>query len=108
MVPINQQSVKKSINNNLAVMLYFSSPSCSVCHDLKPKIFKAIEDNFDEFTVLDINIEENRELAIEYEIFAMPTVLIFLDSKEFVRKSRNMSVQEVIKEIKRPYDIMMS
>ncbi|RLD02179.1 MAG: thioredoxin, partial [Chloroflexi bacterium] len=42
------------------------------------------------------------------DVFAIPTVLVFLDGKEFLRKSRHMSVDEVIREIKRPYDIMTS
>ena len=32
----------------------------------------------------------------------------YLDGKEFLRKSRHMSVDQVVEEIKRPYDIMTS
>ncbi|MBD3823578.1 MAG: thioredoxin, partial [Epsilonproteobacteria bacterium] len=43
-----------------------------------------------------------------FNVFAIPTILILLEGKEFFRKSRNMSVNEVIREIQRPYEIMMS
>jgi len=55
---------------------------------------------------VDISVEEN--IAPHFGVYAIPTVLIFLDGKEFVRKSRNMSVHELLEEISRPYEIMTS
>ena len=55
---------------------------------------------------MDISVEE--EVAPHFGVLAIPTVLIFLDGKEFLRRSRHMSVGEVISEIKRPYEIMTS
>jgi len=104
----NIEEIKNIINENLAVMLYFSSPSCNVCHALKPKLISSIEDNFKEFKILSIDTSLDQEIAADFGVFTIPTVLIFLDSKEFLRKSRYMSVEEVIKEIKRPYEIMNS
>lgn len=89
-------------------MLYFSAPNCSVCHALKPKLLEALDANFKDFRVESVDISVDEDIAPHFGVYAIPTVLIFLDGKEFLRKSRNMSVDEVIKEIKRPYDIMMS
>jgi thioredoxin-like negative regulator of GroEL len=101
------EDIKKTINKNLAVMLYFSAPTCNVCHALKPKLLEAIENNFKEFEVLSIDTSLEQETAAYFSVFAIPTVLVFLDGKEFLRKSRHMSVDEVVLEIKRPYEIMM-
>ncbi|MBF0265240.1 MAG: hypothetical protein HQL46_08195 [Gammaproteobacteria bacterium] len=38
----------------------------------------------------------------------VPTVIIFLGGKEFVRKSRNFSPMELMREIQRPWEIMHS
>lgn len=100
--------IQNEIENNLAVMLYFSAPTCNVCHALKPKLLNAIETNFSEFKIISVDVSEEQETAAHFSVFAIPTVLIFLDGKEFLRKSRHMSVEEVIREIKRPYDIMTS
>jgi thioredoxin-like negative regulator of GroEL len=89
-------------------MLYFSAPTCNVCHALKPKLLDAIESNFKTFEVISIDTSIDQEVAAHFNVFAIPTVLIFLDGKEFIRKSRHMSVSEVVNEIKRPYDIMTS
>ncbi len=102
------QTINETIENNLAVMLYFSAPTCNVCHALKPKLLEAIDSNFENFEIISVDISETPEIASQFSVFAIPTLLIFLDGKEFLRKSRHMSVDEVIKEIKRPYDIMTS
>ena len=99
-------TINETIQNNLAVMLYFSAPTCNVCHALKPKLIDAIETNFKDFEIISIDISQTPEIASHFSVFAIPTLLVFLDGKEFLRKSRHMSVDEVVREIKRPYDIM--
>jgi thioredoxin-like negative regulator of GroEL len=101
-------TIEQTIKENPAVMLYFSAPTCSVCHVLKPKLFEAIASEFDTFENIDIDISITPEIGSHYGVFTAPTVIVFLDGREFLRKSRNMSVGEVIEEIRRPYDIMMS
>ncbi len=99
-------TVTQTLNSHLAVMLYFSAPTCNVCHALKPKLVSAIHSNFSSFEIISIDISIQPEIASHFGVFNIPTLLIFLDSKEFLRKSRHMSVDDVIREIKRPYDIM--
>ena len=102
------ENINKTIKENIAVMVYFSAPTCNVCHVLKPKLLEALDENFKEFKVESVDISVDEDIAPHFGVFAIPTVLIFLDSKEFLRKSRHMSVGEVIAEIKRPYEIMTS
>lgn len=102
------ENINNTIKENLAVMLYFSAPTCNVCHALKPKLFEAIEKSFEKFKILSIDISVEQETSAHFSVFTIPTVIVFLDGKEFLRKSRHMSVDEVIREIKRPYEIMTS
>ena len=104
----NIDSINNTIKDNVAVMLYFSAPTCNVCYALKPKLLSAIDDNFKQFEIVDVDISTDINIAAHFSVFAIPTVLIFLDGKEFLRKSRHMSVGEVIDSIKRPYKIMFS
>lgn len=101
------ENVEQEIQENMATMLYFSSPDCSVCHVLKPKLSTAIKENFPAFKIIHIDISQEMELAPHFGVFAAPTIIIYLDGKEFLKKSRNMSVDGVINEIKRPYEIML-
>lgn len=102
------EDLKTIIDENLAVILYFSAPTCNVCHALKPKLFDAIEKNFDKFKIIEIDVSQEQEIAASFSVFAIPTLLVFLEGREFLRKTRHMSIDEVVREIKRPYDIMMS
>ncbi len=102
------QEINTTVKDNLAVILYFSAPTCNVCHALKPKLFDAIETNFKEFKIISIDVSIEQDIAAHYSVFAIPTVLVFLDGREFLRKSRHMSVDEVVREIRRPYEIMLS
>ncbi|MCF6310240.1 MAG: thioredoxin family protein [Sulfurimonas sp.] len=102
------ENINKIIEENLAVMVYISAPTCNVCHALKPKLLEAIQKNFQEFEIVSVDISVHEDIAPYFNVYAIPTVLVFLDSKEFLRKSRHMSVDEVVREIKRPYDIMIS
>jgi len=102
------ENINNTIKENLCVMVYFSAPTCNVCHALKPKLLEALDENFKDFKVESVDISVEEDIAPHFGVFAIPTVLIFLDGQEFLRKSRHMSVAEVIKEIQRPYEIMTS
>jgi len=102
------ETIEQTIRSELAVGLYFSAPTCNVCHALKPKLLSAFEQELPLLKVISIDISETPEIASHFGVFTIPTLLVFLDGKEFLRKSRHMSVDQVVSEIKRPYDIMTS
>ena len=102
------ETIKEQIRTNPAVALYFSAPTCNVCHALKPKLFSVLEENFKELELISIDVSIDQEVAAYYSVFAIPTLIVFLDSREFIRKTRHMSVDEVVREIARPYEIMFS
>jgi len=99
--------LNQTLNTNDAVMLYFSAPTCNVCHALKPKLTEAIMENFPSFVIESIDISETPEIGSNFSVFTIPTVLIFFQGREFLRKSRHMSVGEVTDAIRRPYDLMV-
>lgn len=102
----NTEDIQKIVDENLAVVLYFSAPACNVCHALKPKVIEALHENFSDFKFVDIDVSKEQETAAHFGVFSIPATVVFLDGKEFVRKSRNMSVDALIEEIRRPYEIM--
>ncbi len=99
--------LNQTLNTNDAVMLYFSTPTCNVCHALKPKLTEAIMDHFPSFVIESIDISETPEIGSHFTVFTIPTVLIFFQGREFLRKSRHMSVGEVVEDIRRPYTLMV-
>jgi len=101
------EQINKTIQSNAAVMLYFSAPTCNVCYALKPKLVEAITSEFDTFIIESIDISKTPEIASHFSVFAIPTLLVFFEGREFLRKSRHMSVGEVVDAIRRPYNIMV-
>ncbi|MBD3809517.1 MAG: thioredoxin family protein [Sulfuricurvum sp.] len=100
-------SINQTLTSHDAVMLYFSAPTCNVCYALKPKLTQAITEYFPTFIIESIDISEKPEIASHFSVFAIPTVLIFFQGREFLRKTRHMSVGEVIEDIRRPYNLMV-
>lgn len=101
------ETINHTLNTNDAVMLYFSAPTCNVCHALKPKLTEAILNDFPTFIIESIDISETPEIASHFTVFTIPTVLVFFQGREFLRKSRHMSVGEVVDAIERPYNLMV-
>ena len=98
--------IQQTLRDEPAVMLYFSAPGCNVCTALRPKLAEAFATHFPAVHIEAVDVSESPEVASHFSVFAIPTVLVFLDGREFLRKSRHMSVGEVVETIRRPYEIM--
>jgi len=89
-----------------ALLAYFSTQSCSVCKVLKPKVEALIKTDFPEVKLVYIKSDELPEAAAQNRVFAAPTILVFFDGREYIRKSRSIGIGELQKEISRPYSMM--
>lgn len=88
------------------VLLYFTTPQCNVCKVLRPKLMALFEQHYPEIVHYAIDTTEAPEISGQYSVFAVPTILLFLEGREFVRKSRNFSPAELIEEVRRPWALM--
>lgn len=98
----------KLIEEELALLIYFSTNECNVCKVLKPKVGEMISEIFPEIKLFYVNINQSPDIAAQNRIFAVPTLQIIFDRREFVRKSRNFGLDELKAEIDRPYKLMFS
>ena len=96
------------VHENDAVLVYFSHEKCNVCKVLKPKIREMLSENFPEIKMFYSDTVLYPEIAAQNSIFTVPTIIIYLDKKEFLRKSRNVGIEELKKELRRPYDLFFS
>lgn len=101
------EHIQSSIEQNPAVAIYFSGKDCGVCSVLQPKIIDMIESKFPKMQLYSIDASINKEIAAHFGVFSVPTLLVFFDSKEFIRKSRNMSLGQLEDEIQRPYSMIL-
>lgn len=98
--------LKRRLKKENALVLYFSSPSCSVCHVLRPKLMEALATTYPAIARCHVDIALTPEIAAEYQVFSAPTIIIFFEGREFIRKGRAVSVEGLIEEVKRPYGLM--
>lgn len=101
------EELENIIKNEPAFIVYVSSPACSVCHSLRPKVIEAIKDNYPKISRYHVDLEISSEVTTKLDVLSAPTVLVFLDGKEFIRKHRTFSVDLLIDEIKRPYSLFV-
>jgi len=91
---------------NDAVLAYFSTETCSVCHVLKPKVIEMVAEAFPKTKMVFIESDKLPELAAQYRVFTAPTVVVFFAGRETIRKSRAFGVDELCSEIQRTYSLM--
>ncbi len=94
------------INNSDAILFYFSHEKCSVCKVLKPKILELIEKEFPKIKTFYCDTVKTPEIAAQNSIFAVPTILVYFAGRESFRKSRNIGLNELKNDLKRPYSLI--
>ena len=55
-----------------------------------------------------INTKLNPEIIGQERIFTVPTITVYIDGKEFLRKSRNIGIGELQTDLERPYNLFFS
>jgi len=74
---ITQTELKEKLNNGEKVIVDFWAPWCGPCRMVKPIFEKVANENKEDFQMYTLNVDENRELALELGIRAVPTIKVF-------------------------------
>lgn len=85
-------------------VLFFTAGWCPDCRFIKPAM-PEIEKDFPEFTFLQVDRDENIDLAAELNIFGIPSFVAYADGKEigrFVNKDRKtkQQVEDFLRKLK--------
>lgn len=105
MEKIKQDKIRKLIETEKGLLLYFFSDDCAPCMALRPKIKELFATEFPEIRLMLLNASELPETAAGLGVFSSPTLIIFLDGSEFRRYGRNVSLAEIARDLERPYRI---
>jgi len=99
------EQLNEKIETAPALMVYFSGANCGVCKVLHPKLTEAFSKRYPLIEQITIEVEQHPQIAGQFNVFALPTVIVYFDGKEINRKSRNLSVDRFLDEIQRPYGL---
>lgn len=97
---------KKIISENDGVLFYFSTTNCSLAEALEPKVYQLTQKKYPKISFYFVDIMQFPELAAHNSVFVEPTILVFFDGKESIRKSRNIGIEELSSAIYRIYKII--
>ena len=88
------------LNNQGKVLVDFYADWCGPCKMMSPVIDKISEQLNGSVKVGKVNIDENQELAIKYQVMSIPTIMIFTNGipvKTFIGVTDE---QEILNELK--------
>ena len=90
---MTREEFEFELKNHPVLVTYFSHDECNVCKVLKPQI-QEIVSQFDEVGFLYVNTKENMEIAGQFMVFAVPTIILFYEGREAKRYSRHISLRD--------------
>ena len=79
-------------------MVDFFATWCGPCNMLSP-ILENISNTRADFNIAKVNIDELRDLAIDYEVEVVPTLLIFKNGKVVGRIEGLVSEEEIVNKV---------
>lgn len=72
----SKQQLLSAINYHGLVVVDFYAHWCGPCKVIAP-VLETLSDEYDDVRFLKVDVDKFKELALEYEITSMPTVLFF-------------------------------
>lgn len=91
---------KEVLNSEQPVLVDFYADWCGPCKMMAPIVEELANDLQGKAKVGKINVDENQDLAMEYGIMSIPTLMIFKQGKEVKRLLGVRSKSELLEELK--------
>lgn len=80
-IEVTDATFKEMIQNQPLVVIDCWAPWCAPCNMVAPIIEEMARDYSGKILFGKLNVDENREIATQYEIMSIPTLLVFKNAK---------------------------
>jgi len=85
-VEVNGNNFKQEVlESNVPVLVDFWAPWCMPCRMLAPIIENLAKENVGKLKICKLNTDENQNIAAQYGIQGIPTLIVFKEGKEVGR-----------------------
>lgn len=92
---------EKVLGAEKIVIADFFSETCGPCRRMAPVLDEIAEENGDELSVVKISINSDPDLAIEYGVQYVPTMIFFRNGKELDRIVGAVGKNELLETVKK-------
>lgn len=89
------ETFKELINGDKPVLVDFHATWCGPCKQMAPELVHFSRQNSEKLRVIKIDIDRNRQAASNYQIQAVPTLILFKNGQVVWRQSGAMSAQQL-------------
>lgn len=101
----SKELIEESIISNDMVLIYFGSKTCGVCVDMKPKVEEMLKE-YPKIQSIYVDVEKSHKIAVSYNFFTIPGIIVFVEGKETIREARNISILDLNNRISRYYNLL--
>jgi thioredoxin 1 len=85
------------IQSEKPVLVDFFATWCGPCQTLAP-ILKQVKDNLgDRISIIKIDVDKNQQIAAQYQVRGVPTMILFQNGKQLWRQSGVLGKDELVK-----------
>ena len=100
MTLLTSENFKETLNQGKPVLVDFYADWCAPCRMQAPILDQVYEEVKDFAIVAKVDVEQERDLARQYGIMSIPTLIIFKDGQIFERISGLTQKQRLVELLK--------
>ena len=89
---------KEVLKSDIPVIVDFWATWCGPCKMIAPEIEKLAKELDGKVKVCKLNVDENTEIAIKYQVMSIPTVILF-NNGEVEKKAVGYRTADELKEV---------
>ena len=95
----NENFNSEVISSDKPVLIDFYADWCGPCKMLSP-IIEAVANENEDIKVVKINVDKAQDLAIEYQVMSIPTIVVIKDGQEVNRTVGVVSKSQIEEMVK--------
>jgi thioredoxin 1 len=96
---IKMSNFNSIIQSDKPVLIDFFATWCGPCKMLGPILREVKESLGDRVSIIKIDVDKNQQVASQYQVRGVPTMILFQNGKQLWRQSGVLTKEEIIKTI---------